>query len=224
MTRAVLLGIAVLATSISARAEDAPRDPPRYWSPGQRTTSQLPSEIGERETDGAGDGVYGRFDGLFDVAVEAGAELDGRVAAGAAAASIHYLFTAGLRIGYADALGNDHAASERILSLGVDVRPAFIPRWSNALQTGSGFGDLVIDSISLGLGGYFRQPEGRSFGDRRGLELSLGVGLPVVGQASGPWLGARGLLRWDDPGDRHAAGADAVALLTFGWHVAVGGG
>jgi hypothetical protein len=103
------------------------------------------------------------------------------------------------------------------------VRPAFIPRWSNNLEVGSSLVDLVIDSISLGVGGYFREPRGRSLGDRRGFEMSLGVGVPFTGKVEGPWFGARGLLRWDDPGSASAPSAEVVGLATVGFHFMVGG-
>jgi hypothetical protein len=209
---------------VAARADEPPRAEPTYWSPGRRTTSRLPNEIGETRIGSSGDGVYGRFDGLFDVGLEAGAELDEHAPVTTAVATVHYMFTAGLRVAYADALGDRSATSARALSLGVDFRPAFIPRWSNALEAGSAFGDLVVDSISLGIGAYFREPPGGSFGDRRGLEVSLGCGLPVLGTASGPWLAARGALRWDDPGAARGGEANALAVVTFGWHFMVGGG
>jgi hypothetical protein len=218
-----VVAVVLLSFPRVARAEQPPPEQPLYWSPGHRTTSRLPGEIEDTQIGGRGDGVYGRFDGMFDVGLLAGAEIDEHAPAAAAVATIHYMFTAGLRVAYSDALGDAHATSARTLSLGVDFRPAFIPRWSNALEIGSGFGDLVIDSISLGLGGYFREPPGRAFGDRRGLELSLGFGLPVLAAASGPWLGVRGALRWDDPGAQNARGANALALITFGWHFMVGG-
>jgi hypothetical protein len=184
----------------------------------------LPNELDANQAMSAGDGVYGRFDGLFDVGLEAGAEFDASAPSGAVLASIHYMFMAGVYAGYADAFGASGADSRRTLSFGVDVRPAFIPRWSNDLQVGNSLTDLVIDSISLAMGAYFRAPEGRSLGDRRGLELSLGVGVPLVGSVEGPWLGGRGYLRWDDPGARDAPSAEVVGLATVGWHFMVGGG
>ncbi|HEX4341688.1 MAG TPA: hypothetical protein VH062_37520 [Polyangiaceae bacterium] len=191
---------------------------------GHRTTSPLPNEIDANKVTSGGDGVYGRFDGLFDVGIEAGASFDASAPSGAALASLHYMFMAGAYVGYEDSFGGASADSRRTLSVGVDVRPAFIPRWSNDLQAGNSFTDLVIDSISVGMGAYFRAPPGGSLGDRRGLELLVGVGVPLLGVVEGPWLGARGYLRWDDPGGRDAPAAEAVGLATLGWHFMVGGG
>lgn len=192
------------------------------WDPGRRTTSPVAGELGDRTETGGADGVYGRFDGLLDVGLHAGAELGGDAAAGAVRASVHYFSMAGIYAAYADALGQGSAGSARTLGFGVDLRPAFVPRWSKGMQGTSGLLDLTVDSISLALGGYFREPAGQAFGERRGLELSLGFGVPLVGTAEGPWIGARGSLRWDDPGGAHAEAARATALVTLGWHWLVG--
>ena len=214
----VLPLVALLATPALARGED---DPHRW---GRRTTSRLPTEVSADAASSEGDGVYGRFDGLFDVGLDLGAAFDSSATSGAALASVHYMYTAGIYVGYADAFGGDAAARARTISLGVDMRPAFIPRWSNNLQLGGSLADLVIDSISLGVGAYFAQPQGASFGDRQGLEVSLGLGIPLMGQVDGPWLGARGYLRWDDPVSASAPAAEFVALTTLGFHFMVGSG
>jgi hypothetical protein len=220
--RSIALSLAVLlSTPAVARAEDTK---PKQWEPGRRTTSKLPTEVDADAEASAGDGVYGRFDGLFDIGLELGAAFDSSATSGAALASIHYMYMAGVYAGYADAFGGDAAARARTVSFGVDMRPAFIPRWSNNLQSGSSLTDLVIDSISFGVGAYFAQPQGGSLGDRKGLELSLGVGIPLMGRVDGAWLGARGYLRWDDPGVSSAPPAEVVGLATLGFHFMVGGG
>jgi len=226
--RRALLGalslVPAAALSLAPGSALAAESPSHRWDPGHPTTSRLPNEIDANHATSVGDGVYGRFDGLFDVGLEVGASFDSSATSGAAVASLHYMFMAGVYVGYADAFGGDDARSLRTLSFGVDLRPAFIPRWSNNLQVGNSLTDLVIDSISLGAGGYFRTPRGRSFGDVRGLELSLGVGVPLTGTVDGPWFGARGALRWDDPGAHDAPSAEVVGLATLGWHFMVGGG
>jgi hypothetical protein len=202
-------------------ATPVPAEEPPLFLPGDRTTSRLPGDMSHSHQSRA-DGVYGRFDHPFDLGLEGGAELGNAGAAGALLASLHYLFMAGIYVGYSDALGQGSLPSSRTVSLGVDLRPAFIPRWSEGMQEGPSFVDLTVDSISLGLGAYFREPRERPFGDRRGLELSLGLGVPLVGTAEGPWLGARGILRWDDPSEKSSEMARALGLLTFGWHFALG--
>lgn len=227
MSRSSLSGCgvgAVLAALIASSCPKVARAETRFvpWQPGRRTTNTLPNEVDAERPVRSGDGVYGRFDGLFDVSLDVGAAFDGDGASGAALASVHYMFMAGVYASYADAFDGARA-TRRSASFGVDMRPAFIPRWSNNLQIGSSLPDLVIDSISLGVGAYFREPAGGVFGDKRGLEVSLGFGVPFTNTVEGPWLGARGYLRWDDPGASHAPSGEAIALVTVGWHFMTGG-
>lgn len=197
-------------------------EPTRYWDPGNPTTSRVAGEVGANGVDSGADGVYGRFESPFELGLHAGANADADGSAFAARASLHYFSMAGVYAGYDDALGGGALAGSKIVSFGVDARPAFIPRWSKNWEQGSGFLDLTIDSISLGVGAYYRTPRDGAFGEHRGFELSVGFGLPIVGRASGPWLGARGLLRWDEPGGIDSR-ARASALVTFGWHFMIGG-
>jgi len=214
--RALGLVAPLLAVAAPARARAA--EPPPGW--GESVTSSPGRDVRSPEHAPAY-GVYGRFHARFDVGVDAGAELADGGVSGALRATAHYFFMAGVYAGYADALGGSSVDSARTLSFGVDIQPAFIPRWSNDLEQGSGVLDLTLDSISLALGTYFREPNGASFGDRRGFEASLGFGVPLTGHAPGPWLGARGLLRWDDPTST-APTARGAALVTFGWRFFLG--
>jgi len=208
--------VLTLLVATPARAEEPP-----LFLPDDRTTSRLPDEMSHSDQSRT-DGVYGRFDHPWDLGLEGGAELGGAGAAGAVLLSLHYLFMAGGYVAYSDALGQASLPSSRTVSFGVDLRPAFIPRWTKGMQEGPAFVDLILDSISLGLGAYFREPRERPFGDRRGLELSLGFGVPLAGMAEGPWLGARGILRWDDPSEKSGEMAHALGLFTLGWHFAFG--
>jgi hypothetical protein len=178
----------------------------------------LPGEVKDDEARSLGDGVYGRFQGRYDLGLAAGAELGDGGASLAVRATAHYFFMAGIYAGYAEGFGTEALPSSRLVSFGVDLRPAFLPRWSNDMQHGPSLLDLAVDSISLGVGAFFRQPQDDDFGARRGLELSLGFGVPLAGEMAGPWLGARGLLRWDDPEGRKGPGAEGAALVTLGWH------
>lgn len=203
---AFLLAIAVEPTA--AQGEEGPPT----WDPGERTTSILPSEVHARDESVSGDGVYGRFDGRFDLGLSLGPEIGTGGPSGNARVSLHYFSMAGVYSEYVDAFGTDRPTL-RLFAAGVDLRPAFIPRWSKSYELGPGLLDQTIDSISVGLGGYFREPRSGNFGDARGLELSLGFGVPLTKRAAGPWVRTRGLLRWDEP----SAPALASAFVALGW-------
>jgi hypothetical protein len=167
-----------------------------------------------RESD---DGVWGRFDGDLDLGLGAGARFDAiseRFSLGSRL-SAHYFWLAGGYVEYADALGQDETAG-RSLGFGVDLRPLFVPRWSQDMQRGGAFFNLMLDSISLGLGAYYAQPEAGSFGDERGFSASLGLGLPLAAYAVGPWLELRGGLDLPDRGNTRGT---VLALLS--WHFAL---
>ena len=161
------------------------------------------------------DGVYGRFLGDLELSLGLGAEIDSPTR-GAARVTAHYYSMAGVYAVYRDAFSDADDGDRRVLGFGIDLRPAFIPRWARNLQQGPAFFDLWIDSISLGLGAYWAQPPGADFGAARGFEASLGAGLPLLGSAPGPWLEARGVLRW---GER--AEAEPSVLVLLSWHAYV---
>jgi hypothetical protein len=218
MNRSVLLRTAFAAMVCAgvARAERPAGTEP--WDPGEPTTSKVGGEPDRNRAAISADGAYGRFDGLFDIGLAAGAAVGEGGAAGAALASLRYFSTAGIYASYEDALGGAHVGSERLGSIGVDLTPLFIPRWSNDMEGRSAFSDLTLDSFSIALGGYLREPRGQDFGHAHGLEFSLGVACPLMSNAAGLWLGARSVFRWDDPGRADAPGARFTALLTLGYH------
>ena len=186
------------------------------WHPGHSTTSRLPGEVDDTPHE-SGDGVYGRFSGDLDVGFGVGAEIDGDSTRAAGRLSLHYFSMAGVTLGYAEDVGGEHPRLTRALSLGVDLRPAFIPRWSQGLEDGPGFVDLAIDSISLGLGAYWAAPPVGALGDERGFELSGGLGVPLFGRANGLWLEGRAIARWTEPSPRHD-GPRTATLLLLTWH------
>lgn len=146
------------------------------------------------------DGVYGRFDGDLALAAALGVELEDAEPRGALRASAHYLWTAGAYLRYADAFGSAGPRPARVLSLGVDLRPLFLPRFALDYSQGPALLDLTLDSLSLTGGGYLGQFAGDSFGAERGFEAGIGLGMPLLGQAKGPWLEARAERRWPDDG------------------------
>jgi len=166
------------------------------------------------------DGVYQRFEGDLDLGFALGAEVGGERSRGVAWLSAHYFSMLGTYVSYTDALGAG-AAVDRTVAVGIDLRPAFIPRWAEDLEQGPGWFDLTVDSMSVALGAFWQQPHGRRFGEQQGLEGSAGVGFPLSSGASGPWLRIRGTLRWPEIVGAQHPPAQAVALLLLGWNVLV---
>lgn len=157
------------------------------------------------------DGVYDRFDGDLDLGLALGAELGSAGdPAFAMRASAHYFAIAGVYAQGRLQSGADSAPS--LLALGIDFRPLFVPRWAKGYETGPGFLDLTLDSLSLNLGGFWANRDTPGKGPR-GLEAGLGFGIPLLGRAAGPWLEARGLLRWPDAERREEA-----VFLALSWH------
>jgi len=158
------------------------------------------------------DGVYDRFDGDLDLGLAVGAELGsaGR-AAPALRGTAHYFSIAGLYLSGRLKAGDDSASS--LCSVGVDLRPLFVPRWAKGFETGPGLFDLTLDSLSLALGAFWAERARPAAPRERGFEASLGFGVPLLASAAGPWLETRGLLRYPDNGAR----AEAI-LVGFAWH------
>lgn len=147
------------------------------------------------------DGVYGRMDGLLALAGDLGVEVEDGEPRGSARVSAHYLWIAGVYGRYSDAFGGAEDRPARVASLGVDLRPLFLPRFSQDWERGPAVLDLAVDSLSLSAGAYFAKPLGRAFGDERGFELGAGFGVPLLGHAQGPWLDLRAERRFADEGE-----------------------
>ncbi len=163
------------------------------------------------------DGVYGRLDGDLDLGLGAGAESDFDGVALAVRTSAHWFSTAGLWGSYSDALGGAALGARRSAAAGVDLRPLFVARLSNDLEQGPPAFDLLLDSTSLGVGVFWAEPAAGSFGDVRGLEMTLGLGVPFTGRASGPWLETRGRLRWPES----SGTPEGAVVLLLSWHAVV---
>ena len=195
-SRAVLAALTVLGAATTAEAEDETPEASRVHAP-------LPGS----------DGVYGRFDGSLGLALAAGAELEAGVPGASLRVAGHYLWTAGGYLRYSDALGDADGRSQRALSLGVDVRPLFLPRFALDAEQGPALLDLTLDSLALTGGAYVASPHQGDLGDERGFEAGLGLGLPLFAQASGLWLETRAERRFADDG----AGAWLFSL-SLAWH------
>jgi hypothetical protein len=147
-----------------------------------------------------GDGVYGRLDGAVDLGVSAGVELERSEPRAQLRLSGHYWWTAGAYARYSDGFGSNDERPLRTLGFGVDLRPLFLPRFALDLQHGPAVLDLTLDSLSFDAGAYFAQPAAGSFGDERGFDLGIGLGVPLFAEAAGPWLDVRAERRFADRG------------------------
>lgn len=161
------------------------------------------------------DGIYGRFDADLDAGAALGLALQGASPALAFRGSLHYFSTAGVYLGF-ELPVQEGERTGSVLSFGVDLRPAFLPRFSEGMEQGPAWLDLALDSISLSLGPYF--PLDRDAERASGLETSLGFGLPFFRDVNGPWLEARALARFPDDDRR----AEAGGLVLLSWHAGFG--
>ena len=157
------------------------------------------------------DGVYQRFDGDLDLGLGLGAEFGsaGRVAP-TVRGSAHYFSIAGVYAMARFAAGERSAPS--LWGAGVDLRPLFVPRWAKGFETGPSCLDLTLDSLSLSLGAFWQDLRA-PLANRQGFDVQLGFGLPLLGVAAGPWLEARGALRYPD-----SAAAEQALLVALAWH------
>jgi hypothetical protein len=166
----------------------------RAGEPDEAFGATTSADVRSVDPDGdrhSGDGAYGRFDGDLDVGLGAGVSAgfgSGELGVGVRTTA-HWYSSLGLFVGYAESVRGSRI--ERRGGAGIELEPLFLIRWSEALERGPAFWDLTLDSLSFGVGYFLLEPEGRGFGSRRGVELSLGLGLPLFAEAGGPWLEAR---------------------------------
>jgi hypothetical protein len=194
MSRATLFGI-VLAGVCLTRSAAA------HWPPEAQS-----------------DGVYGRLHGDTDISLKLGGLISHSEFSGSLGASAHYYSLIGVTGDYSESLAED-AAQARSFSVGTELRPLFLPRWVRGGERGPAWVDLTLDSMCVGFGAYFTQAAAPLL-DNQGVWMSLGIGVPVLGRASGPWLEVRGVRRWPDHEDL-AADAHNAVLLYLSWHQVV---
>lgn len=173
---------------------------------------------------GDSDGLYGRFDGDLELRVAVGAALAGGGAALAAQVTALYLGTAGVYAHYTDALGAGGPRTTRSLATGLHFSPVFLARYASNVEHGPARADLLLDSLAFEIGPFWAEPRGAAWAKTPGLEIALGLAFPILGRATGPFVGVRGALRWR-AGDFAAGmgGGDplergALLSLTLGWH------
>jgi len=161
------------------------------------------------------DGVYGRLRGDTDASLKLGGLISHSRLSASLGASAHYYSLLGITGDYSESLDGD-AVQLRSFSVGTELRPLFLPRWLLGQEHGPAWLDLTLDSVCVGFGAYFSRAAA-PFEHSRGVWMSLGVGIPVLGHASGPWLEVRELRRWPDH-EMNSPEAHNALLLYLSWH------
>lgn len=162
-----------------------------------------------------GDGVYGRLRGNTDLSLKLGGLISDSRIAGSVGASAHYYSLIGVTGDYTESLSAD-TSETRSLSVGMELRPLFLPRWLLGLQRGPAWLDLTLDATCIGFGAYFGGGS-TELDDTRGVWASFGLGVPVFGHAGGPWLELRLIRRFPDR-DAFLAEPRNALMVYLSWH------
>jgi hypothetical protein len=191
-----------------------PGTPPQAGAFGTRTAADVRS-VDPDANHHEGDGAYGRFDGDLDLGLGVGPNVAfnsddlGLAVRGTA----FWYSTVGLDLAYSETLTRAPDL-ERRLGVGIGLRPLFLIRWSQALETGPAIVDLALDSLTLGMGANFSTLPGRDFGSRTTFEMTLGGGVPLLGSAAGPWVELRAGLSLPSPQK-----GEMSMMAVLSWHV-----
>jgi hypothetical protein len=177
--------------------------------------------------DGAVDPSYGRVQGDLTLVLGLGATIAEGGTRAEGELRIRYLESVGLFGAYEDGPPVSSSSDPaRVLVGGLEVRPLFLYRWLQGHETSRAWLDLAIDSFGLELGAVAMQPAGSPFGSQSGVQAGLGLEIPILGEATGLWLGVHGGLRWSDVAlaTGTVSGSDdrsAFVSLTLAWHQVV---
>ena len=185
------------------------------------------ASVGRQAAAGSTDPSYGRVDGDLTLGVGVGAVASGGGPRGEGELRLRYLETAGLFATYEDgAVFGGSADPQRVLATGLELRPLFLYRWLKGHETRRPWLDLTLDSFGLELGAAWMQPAGASFGSAAAVQAGLGLEIPILPDATGPWIGLHGGVRWSEA--ELAAGRaltandrEAFLAVTLAWHQVV---
>jgi hypothetical protein len=180
----------------------------------------------EARADGRAEATYGRVAGDITLAAAVGGALASGGPRVEGELRMRYLESAGVFATYEDGSFVAGADPRRVLAAGFELRPLFLARWLRGHETEQPFFDLTIDSIGIELGATLLQPAGGSLGSRSGVEVGLGVELPLGTEAAGPWIGVHGGVRWSDQALASgridgASDREGYVALSFAWHKVV---
>jgi hypothetical protein len=207
---------------LAATAGSAPSEPSGPSEPAEGEPPVAPPASSKADT------TYGRIDGDIGLVIGVGVTVGPDAPRGSVDFRVRYLETAGLFLTYEEGgVFGSGAEPVRVFGGGLEIRPLFLGRWLTGRESGHPRLDLAIDSLGFELGGFFAQPQGEPFAESPGLQAGLGLELPLLERASGPWIGLHGGIRFSanalgggptsDPADR------AFFLsITLAWHQIVG--
>jgi hypothetical protein len=170
------------------------------------------------------DPTYGRMEGDVTLVVGAGAVVAARGPRAEGEVRLRYLESAGVFASYEDGpLLGSAAVPERVLAFGLEVRPLFLARWLTGREIQRARVDLVLDSVGLELGAALAQPAGASFASRPGVQAGLGLEIPFLHEATGPWIGLHAGVRWSEEAlasgrVRDATDRGLFVAVTLAWH------
>jgi hypothetical protein len=169
------------------------------------------------------DTTYGRIDGDLGISIGAGATFGPSAPRAALDLRLRYLDTAGLFVSYEDGLSATSSDPRRVFAAGFELRPLFLARWLSGRELSLAWLDLLIDSFGLEIGAVLAEPVGGPFASRPGLQASLGLEVPILARASGPWIGLHGGARWSDAALEGVNATDAFdrslfLALTIAYH------
>jgi hypothetical protein len=177
--------------------------------------------------DESADGSYGRLEGDVTLAGGLGAVLAARGVRAEAELRVRYLESIGVFGTYED--GKTFASPAepgRVVAVGVEARPMFLYRWLTGNESLRPRMDLAADSIALELAATWSQPEGQGFASLPGIQVSIGLEVPLLARADGPWVGLHGGVRWSDVALasgvlQTADDRAAFVAFTLAWHQVV---
>lgn len=170
------------------------------------------------------DPSYGRIEGDLTLALGLGATVAPSGARGEGELRLRYLESAGLFAAYEDGpLLGGSAEPQRVLATGLEVRPLFLYRWLQGHEMQRAWLDLTLDSFGLEIAATWSQPAGSSFASQSGLQAGLGLEVPILPHATGPWIGLHGGLRWSQAALESGATSSpddraAFLAITLAWH------
>jgi hypothetical protein len=160
------------------------------------------------------DGAWGRLEADMAVQGDVGAGVAEGAFSTTSGLAVRYLQTAGAYTTWMVPV-EDKADHRLTVSLGVELRPLFLPRLLKHMQGADARLNLWVDSLALRVGAV--TADRGPFARGQGFETGLGFGVPILPCASGPWVSTSGVWRW--PHDAMLAHHDHafVWTVTLGW-------